>query len=78
MLPISKFRSEWTRFGALIVLMTAAATAMAQDQPASNMDILRDKLKADKKLLVAENLSLTASTSGSAAPSMPTRPSTTP
>jgi Spy/CpxP family protein refolding chaperone len=59
MLPISKFRSEWTRFGALVVLMTAAATAMAQDQPASNMDILRDKLKADKKLLVAENLSLT-------------------
>ena len=59
MLPISKFRSEWTRFGALIVLMVAAATAMAQDQPASNMDILRDKLKADKKLLVAENLSLT-------------------
>ena len=59
MLPISKFRSEWTRFGALIVLLAAAATAMAQDQPASNMDILRNKLKADKKLLVAENLSLT-------------------
>lgn len=59
MLPFSKFRSEWTRFGALIVLMAAAATAMAQDQPASNMDILRDKLKADKKLLIAENLGLT-------------------
>ncbi len=59
MLPILKFRSEWTRLGALIVLMAAAATAMAQDQPASNMDILRDKLKADKKLLVAENLGLT-------------------
>ena len=59
MLPILKFRSEWTRLGALIVLMVAAATAMAQDQPASNMDILRDKLKADKKLLIAENFGLT-------------------
>ena len=42
----SKFRSGWTRLGALIVLMAAAATAMAQDQQASNMDLLRDKLKA--------------------------------
>ena len=49
------------RFGALIVLMAAAASAMAQDPSASNMDILRDKLKADKKLLVAENLALTES-----------------
>jgi len=59
MLLFSKIRSEWTRFGALIVLMAGAATAMAQDQPASNMDILRDKIKADKKLLIATNLSLT-------------------
>lgn len=59
MLPILKFRSEWMRFGALIVLMAAAATAMAQDPQASNMDLLRDKLKADKKLLIAENLKLT-------------------
>ena len=55
----SNFRSGWMRFGALIVLMAAAATAMAQDQQASNMDLLRDKLKADKKLLIAENLKLT-------------------
>jgi hypothetical protein len=31
----------------------------AQSQPADNMDILRDKIKADKKLLIAENLGLT-------------------
>ncbi len=43
----------------LVVMMAATATAFTQDQPASNMEILRDKLKADKKLLVAENLGLT-------------------
>ena len=61
MLSVSKSRSEWTRLGALIVLvlMVASATAMAQEPSTSNMDILRDKVKADKKLLVAENLGLT-------------------
>ncbi|HSF15190.1 MAG TPA: hypothetical protein VLK65_06525 [Vicinamibacteria bacterium] len=50
---------------ALAVLLSTATMAapqsagQAQDQPASNMDILRDKLKADKKLLIAENLGLT-------------------
>jgi hypothetical protein len=44
------------------VFATAAIASRAsalQDQPANNMDILRDKLKADKKLLIAENLGLT-------------------
>lgn len=44
------------------VFATAAIASRAsavQDQPASNMDILRDKMKADKKLLIAENLGLT-------------------
>lgn len=45
-------------FASVISLVFAAAAA-AQDPPASNMEILRDKLKADKKLLVAENLGLT-------------------
>ncbi len=35
--------------------------AVAQDKPADNMDILRNKLKADKKLLVAVNMKLTES-----------------
>jgi len=35
--------------------------AVSQDKPAENMQILRDKLKADKKLLVAANMELTES-----------------
>jgi hypothetical protein len=42
-----------------VISLAFAAAAAAQDPPASNMEILRDKLKADKKLLVAENLGLT-------------------
>jgi len=38
-----------------------APALSAQEQAASNMDILRDKIKADKKLLIAENLGLTES-----------------
>ena len=36
-----------------------AAPAMAQTAGTTNMDILRQKIKADKKLVVAENLKLT-------------------
>lgn len=42
---------------ALVVL--CATPAFAQDKPASNMDILRQKVQVDKKLLVAVNLDLT-------------------
>ena len=42
----------------LIALAVSLAQA-AQGPPADNMDILRDKIKADKKLLIAENLGLT-------------------
>ncbi|PYJ67399.1 MAG: hypothetical protein DME76_15290, partial [Verrucomicrobia bacterium] len=31
----------------------------AQDKPADNLQILRDKIKADKKLVVATNMELT-------------------
>ena len=58
MLFSSKIRNGFVWASAFGVLLAAAA-AFAQDQPASNMDIMRDKLKADKKLLVAENLGLT-------------------
>jgi len=51
------------------VLLTLAAVfavlvvspAVSQDKPADNMQILRDKVKADKKLLVAVNMDLTES-----------------
>lgn len=36
-----------------------AASQPAAGQPADNTQILRDKLKADKKLLIAENMKLT-------------------
>jgi hypothetical protein len=36
-----------------------AVPALAQDKLASNMEILREKLRADKKLVVAENMQLT-------------------
>ncbi len=35
--------------------------AWTQNRPANNMDILREKVRADKKLLVATNLGLTGS-----------------
>jgi hypothetical protein len=35
--------------------------ALAQDKPADNMQILREKIKADKKLLIAEDMKLTES-----------------
>ena len=49
------------RFIGLVVLVAAlgSAFALAADPAPSNMDILRDKIKADKKLVVAENMQLT-------------------
>jgi hypothetical protein len=44
---------------AFTIAAALAAPAMAQTAGTSNMDILRQKLKADKKLVVAENLQLT-------------------
>ena len=49
--------------GTVIMLMTLgfAMPGLAQDKPADNMQILRDKIKADKKLVVATNMELTES-----------------
>ena len=44
--------------GAILLFVTPAWT---QDKPADNMQIMREKLKADKKLLVAANMELTES-----------------
>jgi hypothetical protein len=44
-----------------LMLLGFAAEGGAQDKPADNMQILRDKLKADKKLVVATNMELTES-----------------
>ncbi len=48
-------------WGPLLLVLALSSPIWAQEQLASNMDILRDKIKADKKLLIAENLSLTES-----------------
>jgi len=43
------------------ITMWMVSPVVAQDKPADNMQILRDKVKADKKLLVAANMDLTDS-----------------
>jgi hypothetical protein len=46
--------------GALALLLFGLAPlSVAQEKPADNMQILRDKIHADKKLLVAANMELT-------------------
>ena len=40
-------------------LCLSVTPAMAQDKPADSMEIVREKIKADKKLFVAANMQLT-------------------
>jgi hypothetical protein len=47
--------------GLLLAFMLAAAPAAAEDPPADNMQIVMEKARADKKLLVAQNMALTES-----------------
>ncbi|HEX9264419.1 MAG TPA: hypothetical protein VF977_08620 [Candidatus Binatia bacterium] len=50
--------------GVAVVIMSMGFPSLglaAQDKPADNMQILRDKIKADKKLVVATNMELTES-----------------
>ena len=53
------------RTGMVIVMVAVmvglGALAAAQDKPADNMQIMREKVKADKKLMVAANMQLTES-----------------
>ena len=51
-------------FGVMMMMSTLlgfAPLTLAQDKPADNMQILRDKIRADKKLVVAANMELTES-----------------
>lgn len=41
------------------LIMVAAAPVRAQDKPEDDMQIVLEKIRADKKLLVAENMQLT-------------------
>jgi hypothetical protein len=47
--------------GLIAFAVAFPAPAWTQDKPADNMQILLDKIKADKKLLVARNMDLTES-----------------
>ena len=44
---------------AFTIAAALAAPALAQNAGTTNMDILREKIKADKKVVVAQNLQLT-------------------
>ena len=48
-----------TMVAALIVLIVSPV--VSQDKPADNMQIVREKIRADKKLFLATNMELTAS-----------------
>jgi hypothetical protein len=58
-------RKMYLRTGMVIVMVAAlvglAIPAGAQDKAADNMQILQEKIKADKKLVVAQNMGLTES-----------------
>ena len=43
----------------LVMVMVCVFTVAAQDKPSDNMQIVREKVRADKKLLVADNMQLT-------------------
>jgi len=44
-----------------ITLIGFAGSAVAQDKPADNMDLVKEKIRTDKKLLIATNMQLTES-----------------
>jgi predicted outer membrane protein len=48
-------------FALAAIIVGVLPPGLAQDKPADNMQILRDKIKADKKLVVATNMELTES-----------------
>ncbi len=44
---------------AVLLVLSMSVAAVAQDKPADNMNIVRDAIRAEKKVLVAENMGLT-------------------
>ena len=44
-----------------ITFIGISGFAMAQDQPADNMEIVKEKIRSDKKLFIATNMQLTES-----------------
>jgi len=55
-----KMKSRVTMVLAILgMVMAMVIPGISQEKPADNMQILREKIRADKKLLVAENMQLT-------------------
>lgn len=55
-----KVKSRVTMVLAILgIVMAMVIPAISQEKPSDNMQILREKIRADKKLLVAENMQLT-------------------
>jgi len=57
-------KTLWALFivtACVAAMVTFSTPALTQDKPADNMQVLREKLKADKKLVVAANMDLTES-----------------
>jgi hypothetical protein len=57
-------KTLWALFivtACLVAIVTFPTPALTQDKPADSMQILREKIKADKKLVVAANMDLTES-----------------
>jgi hypothetical protein len=52
-------RTTFLIAGLTLVLLVFGSTVAAQEKSSGNMQILLEKIKADKKLLVAENMQLT-------------------
>ena len=57
----NKFARKIIGVAAAVMLLGYTPLSVAQDKPADNMQILRDKIRADKKLVVAANMELTES-----------------
>jgi hypothetical protein len=55
------FMTKTVGVGMAMMLFGFAPLSFAQDKRADNMGILRDKIRADKKLVVATNMELTES-----------------
>ena len=48
-----------TTLAAVLTALCLPVPGRAQDKPADNMEIVREKIRSDKKLLIAENMQLT-------------------
>ncbi len=56
-----KFEKRLLAIALTISFFGIAGTGLAQDKPADTMEIVKEKIRTDKKLLIATNLQLTES-----------------